>query len=79
MLSLEIELKVCLCVQVEARMNGQLEKECVTPVEFHSLGAILLNNCVRACLSLRSPYPAVTSLGDSHPLATRYSCESVRY
>ena len=37
-------------------MNGQLEKERVTSIESHSLGAILLNNCVRASLSLRSPY-----------------------
>ena len=57
MLSLQIELKVCLCIQARAHVNGQLEKELVTSIESHSqLGAILLNNCVRACLSLRSPY-----------------------
>ena len=72
------ELKVCLCVQARVHMNGQLEKEYVTPMESHSLGAILPNNCLRACLSLRSPYPAVTSLGDSHPMATRRSYGSVR-
>ena len=74
MLSLQIELKVCLRVQARTHMSGQLEKECVTPMQSHSLGTILLNNCVRACLSLRSPYPAVTSLGDSHALSTRHSC-----
>ena len=39
----------------------------VTPIESHSLGAILLNNCVRACLS--------HTLGDSHALDTRVSKE----
>ena len=79
MLYLQIELNVYLCVQAIAHMNGQLEKERVTSIESHSqLGAILLNNCVRACLRLKSPYPVVTSLGDSHPLATRHSCGSVR-
>ena len=38
-----------------------------------------LNDCASAGLSLRSQYPPLTLLGDSHPLPKKHSRESVRH